>query len=124
MRKNRMPVSQFASPRQHKEPIQDAEHVRNAIGRFEQLEDISDADRDAAWKRITAARPEVPQRGRAARLAGPVEGRQGTKALLSRGGHVDKRATPAGGRKAGRTPGRPRNPPDGAARRAVAPHHY
>src|SRR5262249_62100352 len=117
MRKNRMPVSQFASPRQHKEPIQDAEHVRNAIGRFEQLEDISDADRDAAWKRITAARPEVPQRGRAARLAGPVEVRQGTKAVLSRGVHVHKWATRAGVRKAERTPGRPSNRRNGTPMR-------
>ena len=51
---NRVPASQFAFPRQRKEPIHDAEHVRNAIARFDQVEDVSDADRDAAWKRITA----------------------------------------------------------------------
>ena len=50
-----MPASQFAFPRQRKEPIQDAEHVRNAIARFDQVEDVTDADRDAAWKPITAA---------------------------------------------------------------------
>jgi len=53
-KKNRMPTQQFAFPRQRKEPIHDAEHVRNAIARFDQVEDVSDADRDAAWKRITA----------------------------------------------------------------------
>jgi len=53
-KKNRMPTQQFAFPRQRKEPINDAEHVRNAIARFDQVEDVSDADRDAAWKRITA----------------------------------------------------------------------
>jgi len=43
----------FAFPKQRKEPIYDAEHVRNAIARFDQVEDVSDADRDEAWKRIT-----------------------------------------------------------------------
>ena len=51
----RQNVSQFAFPEQRKEPLHDAEHVRNAIARFDQVEDVSDADRDAAWKRITAA---------------------------------------------------------------------
>ena len=51
----RQNVSQFAFPKQRKEPIHDAVHVRNAIARFDQVEDVSDADRDAAWKRITAA---------------------------------------------------------------------
>jgi len=32
----------------------DADHIRNAIARFDQVEGVSDADRDAAWKRITA----------------------------------------------------------------------
>jgi len=53
-KKDRMPAQQFAFPKQRKEPIHDAEHVRNAIARFDQVEDVSDADRDAAWKRITA----------------------------------------------------------------------
>src|SRR5262252_3862930 len=52
---NRLPASQFAFTGQRKEPIHDAEHVRNAIARFDQVEDVSDADRDAAWKRITVA---------------------------------------------------------------------
>ena len=51
---NRMPTQQFAFPKQRKEPIHDAEHVRNAIARFDQVEDVSDAERDAGWKRITA----------------------------------------------------------------------
>ena len=38
-----------------KEPLVDAAHVRNAIARFDQVEDVSDAERDEAWKRITAA---------------------------------------------------------------------
>lgn len=45
----------FAFPEQRKEPIHDAAHVRNAVARFDQVEDVSDADRDAAWKRIKRA---------------------------------------------------------------------
>jgi hypothetical protein len=54
---DRLPVSDFAFPKQRKEPITDASHVRNAVARFDQVEDVSDADRDEAWRRIrTAAR--------------------------------------------------------------------
>lgn len=52
---NRMDTQEFAFPKQRKAPIHDARHVRNAIARFDQVEGVSDADRDAAWKRITSA---------------------------------------------------------------------
>jgi Family of unknown function (DUF6582) len=52
---NRLPDSAFAFPKQRKEPLTDAKHVRNAIARFDQVEDVSDADRDRAWKRILSA---------------------------------------------------------------------
>ena len=45
----------FAFPKQRKEPLEDASHVRNAIARFNQVEDVSDDERDAAWKRIKTA---------------------------------------------------------------------
>ena len=45
----------FAFPKERKEPIQDAAHVRNAIARFKQVEGVTDSERDAAWKRIKAA---------------------------------------------------------------------
>jgi ElaB/YqjD/DUF883 family membrane-anchored ribosome-binding protein len=45
----------FAFPKQRKEPLEDATHVRNAISRFNQVKDVSDDERDAAWKRIKAA---------------------------------------------------------------------
>ena len=35
--------------------LTDASHVRNAIARFDQVEGVSDAERDRAWKRIQAA---------------------------------------------------------------------
>jgi hypothetical protein len=46
---------QFAFPKQEKEPLEDASHVRNAVARFDQVEGVSDAERDEAWKRIKAA---------------------------------------------------------------------
>ena len=46
---------QFAFPKQRKEPLENASHVRNAIARFNQVEGVSDAERDAAWKRIRTA---------------------------------------------------------------------
>jgi cell division protein FtsX len=48
-------TGQFAFPRQRKEPLENAAHVRNAIARFNQVEGVTDADRDEAWKHITAA---------------------------------------------------------------------
>jgi hypothetical protein len=53
--KDRLDDAQFAFPEQRKEPLNDAAHVRNAIARFDQVEDVSDAERDQAWKRILRA---------------------------------------------------------------------
>jgi len=53
--KNDLPDSAFAFPKERKEPLTDARHVRNAIARFDQVEGVSDAARDRAWKRINAA---------------------------------------------------------------------
>jgi hypothetical protein len=53
--KNDLPDSAFAFPRERKEPLTDAGHVRNAIARFDQVEGVSDAERDQAWKRIKSA---------------------------------------------------------------------
>jgi hypothetical protein len=46
---------EFAFPKERKEPLTDARHVRNAIARFDQVEGVSDTERDQAWKRIKAA---------------------------------------------------------------------
>jgi hypothetical protein len=46
---------EFAFPQERKEPLTDARHVRNAIARFDQVEGVSDAERDKAWSRILAA---------------------------------------------------------------------
>lgn len=52
---NRMSDSEFAFPEERKEPLTDARHVRNAIARFNQVEGVSDAERDRAWRRIQSA---------------------------------------------------------------------
>ncbi|HLI54999.1 MAG TPA: DUF6582 domain-containing protein [Acidimicrobiales bacterium] len=52
---NRLPDSSFAFPAERKEPLVDAAHVRNAVARFDQVEGVTDAERDEAWRRIQAA---------------------------------------------------------------------
>ena len=53
--KNRMASGTFAFPKERKEPLNDARHVRNAIARFDQVEGVTESERDAAWRRIRAA---------------------------------------------------------------------
>jgi hypothetical protein len=53
--KDRQAGQEFAFPEERKEPLTDARHVRNAIARFDQVEGVSDAERDKAWQRILAA---------------------------------------------------------------------
>ena len=43
------------SASQRKEPLTDASHVRNALARFDQVEGVSDADRDLAFANIKKA---------------------------------------------------------------------
>jgi hypothetical protein len=52
---NRLDDRDFAFPKERKEPLVDAAHVRNAIARFDQVEDVTDSERDEAWRRINAA---------------------------------------------------------------------
>ena len=52
---NDLPASKFAFPKERKEPLTDARHVRNAIARFNQVEGVTKSERDAAWRRIQAA---------------------------------------------------------------------
>ncbi len=52
---NRFADEQFAFPAERKEPLNDARHVRNAIARFDQVEGVSDRERDQAWSRIRRA---------------------------------------------------------------------
>ena len=50
-----LPDSVFAFPKLRKEPLTDASHVRNALARFDQVEDATDAEREQAFVNIKAA---------------------------------------------------------------------
>jgi hypothetical protein len=50
-----LPDAVFAFPNQRKEPLTDAEHVRNAVARFDQVTDVSDEDRALAFANIKKA---------------------------------------------------------------------
>ena len=50
-----LPDTVFAFPSERKEPLTDAEHVRSAIARFDQVIDVSDADRALAFANIHKA---------------------------------------------------------------------
>src|SRR5258708_4693326 len=81
--RDRMSSQTFAFPKQRKEPLNDARHVRNALARFDQVEGVSDADRDAAWRRIrSAARKygvEISARGWRSLMKGGRTGRARSK---------------------------------------------
>jgi hypothetical protein len=50
-----LPDSAYAFPGKRKEPLTDARHVRNALSRFAQVKDVTDAERDQAFANIRAA---------------------------------------------------------------------
>jgi hypothetical protein len=53
--RDKLPDSAYAFAKARKEPMTDASHVRNAIARFDQVTDVTDAERDAAFANIKAA---------------------------------------------------------------------
>lgn len=53
--KNALPDSAFAFPSLRKEPMTDASHVRNALARFDQVEDARDGERAVAFANIQKA---------------------------------------------------------------------
>ena len=53
--RDRLEEDQFAFPKERKEPLNNASHVRNAVARFIQVEGVSDSERDEAWRRIEKA---------------------------------------------------------------------
>jgi hypothetical protein len=50
-----LPDSAYAFPKKRKEPLTDASHVRNALARFDQVQDVSDSERDQAFANIRKA---------------------------------------------------------------------
>lgn len=53
--RDKLPESAFAFPRERKEPLVDADHVRSALARFDQVKGVSNKERDEAFKRIKQA---------------------------------------------------------------------
>ena len=51
----------FAFPGQRKEPLENANHVRNAVARFDQVAGVTDAEREDAWKRMLEIVKKVPE---------------------------------------------------------------
>ena len=74
--RDRISSGTFAFPKERKEPLNDARHVRNAIARFDQVEGVSESERDAAWRRIRAA----------ARKFGVKVEAKGWRSLMKKGG--------------------------------------
>ncbi len=52
--RDRISATKFAFPKQRKEPLENASHVRN-VARFNQVKGVTEAERRAAWKRIQSA---------------------------------------------------------------------
>ena len=53
--RHEVPESVYPFPKQRKEPMTDAAHMRNAIARFDQVKDATDADREQAFAILQAA---------------------------------------------------------------------
>src|SRR5687767_8865762 len=53
--RNALPDSAYAFPMKRKEPLTDAKHVRNALARFDQVQGVTDAEREQAFANIKKA---------------------------------------------------------------------
>ena len=53
--RDKLPDSVYAFPGKRKEPLTDASHVRNALARFDQVDDVSDDEREQAFRNIKKA---------------------------------------------------------------------
>lgn len=53
--RDKLPASAFAFPKERKEPLTNASHVRNALARFDQVEGVSDQEREVAFANIRKA---------------------------------------------------------------------
>jgi hypothetical protein len=53
--REKLPDNVYAFPKQRKEPLTDAKHVRNALARFDQVKGVSDDDRELAFANIKKA---------------------------------------------------------------------
>ena len=89
--RNSLPESTFAFPRERKEPLTDASHVRNAIARFDQVRDVTDQERDEAFRRIKKAAKKYGVQMTEARwqeLGKPSSGRKSSDKPKSKAQHL------------------------------------
>src|SRR5690242_21625752 len=81
--RDRMSSEKFAFPKERNEPLNDARHVRNAVARFDQVEGVTDKEREAAWRRIRAAARRfgvhIEARGWRSLMKGGKAGRAGAR---------------------------------------------
>jgi hypothetical protein len=54
-KRSKLPDSEFAFPKERKEPLTDAGHVRNASARFNQVQGVSKEEKEKAKGRIKKA---------------------------------------------------------------------
>jgi hypothetical protein len=54
-KRDKLPDKEFAFPEERKEPLTDASHVRNASARFNQVEGVSEEEKEQAKERIKKA---------------------------------------------------------------------
>jgi len=53
--KNRLPITAFAFPESRKEPMINPTHVRDAMARFDQVEGVTDTEKDLAFSNLQKA---------------------------------------------------------------------
>jgi hypothetical protein len=53
--KDQLSDNEYAFPKKRKEPLSNASHVRNAMARFDQVEDVTDGERKEAFEHIKKA---------------------------------------------------------------------
>ena len=53
--RNEMSSDTYAFPKERKEPLNNASHVRNAIARFDQVKGVSAAEKKTAFTKIKSA---------------------------------------------------------------------
>jgi hypothetical protein len=54
-KRDKLPDKEFAFPEERKEPLTDASHVRNASARFNQVDGVSEEEKEQAKERIKKA---------------------------------------------------------------------
>ncbi len=93
-RQNRMSPRDFALPKERKEPLVGARHVCNAVSRFDQVEGVTDRERDAAWRQIRSVADSFGVEIEAKNWREPFAGAKAKKRCMS-GDRLTRRERPA-----------------------------